>query len=71
MPPVKQLLNPSIDPNRGPGKGKLPPFFRGLLPEGRLRKHLLAEAHLQPDDELGLLAYCGTDLPGNVYALAE
>lgn len=66
-----QLLSPTLAVNRGPGNGRLPPFFRGLLPEGRLRKHLLADAGLPPDDELGLLSYCGTDLPGNVYALRE
>ncbi|WP_050467669.1 type II toxin-antitoxin system HipA family toxin [Herbaspirillum chlorophenolicum] len=66
-----QLLNPTLAVNRGDGKGGLPPFFQNLLPEGQLRKHLIQRAGLPPDDEFGLLAYCGKDLPGDVSALAE
>lgn len=68
---VAQLLNPALDVNRGDGKGALPPFFQNLLPEGQLRKHLTERAGLRPDDEFGLLAFCGKDLPGNVSALPE
>lgn len=68
---VAQLLNPALDVNRGDGKGGLPPFFQNLLPEGQLRKHLIERAGLPPDDEFGLLAYCGKDLPGNISALSE
>lgn len=66
-----QLLDPTLAANRGDGRGGLPPFFQNLLPEGQLRKHLVQRAGLAPDDEFGLLAYCGRDLPGDVSALAE
>ncbi|WP_432239112.1 type II toxin-antitoxin system HipA family toxin [Herbaspirillum robiniae] len=66
-----QLLDPTLAANRGDGKGGLPPFFQNLLPEGQLRKHLVQRAGLAPDDEFGLLAYCGKDLPGDVSAVAE
>lgn len=66
-----QLLDPTLAANRGDGRGGLPPFFQNLLPEGQLRKHLVQRAGLAPDDEFGLLAYCGRDLPGDVSASAE
>lgn len=66
-----QLLDPTLAANRGDGQGGLPPFFQNLLPEGQLRKHLVQRAGLAPDDEFGLLAYCGKDLPGDVSAVAE
>lgn len=66
-----QLLDPLFEPTFGSGGGRLPVFFRNLLPEGVLRKQLISDAALSPDDELGLLAYCGTDLPGDVWALSE
>lgn len=65
------LVDPSLPLTLGTGGGKLPVFFRNLLPEGPLRKQLIAEAGLVPDDELGLLAYCGRGLPGDVYAERE
>ena len=68
---LAQLLDPTLAVNRGDGRGGLPPFFQNLLPEGQLRKHLIQRAGLAPDDEFGLLAYCGRDLPGDVSALAE
>lgn len=49
--------------------GALPPFFTGLLPEGRrlsaLRKHL----HASSDDELALLLAVGGNTVGNVSVL--
>lgn len=66
-----QLLDPTLAANRGDGQGGLPPFFQNLLPEGQLRKHLIQRAGLAPNDEFGLLAYCGKDLPGDVSAVAE
>lgn len=63
------LINPPDLVRRGQAKRRLPLFFRNLLPEGILRKQLLAEANLDADDEMGLLAYCGEDLPGNVWAV--
>lgn len=64
------LLNPFLALNFG-DHHRLPTFFRNLLPEGVLRTQLISDAKLQANDELGLLAYCGTDLPGNVYAIHE
>jgi serine/threonine-protein kinase HipA len=68
---VAQLLDPALDVNRGDGKFGLPPFFQNLLPEGPLRKQLVGDLGLEVNDELGLLAACGADLPGDVWADAE
>lgn len=68
---VAQLLDPTLASLAGPGAGRLPPFFSNLLPEGMLRKHLIQHGNLAENDELGLLALCGEDLPGDVSALAE
>ncbi len=51
----------------GPGT-QLPPFFQNLLPEGALRRHLAQLRGCAVDDHFELLATCGTDLPGAVYA---
>ncbi|MGH8848316.1 MAG: type II toxin-antitoxin system HipA family toxin, partial [Polaromonas sp.] len=48
--------------------GRLPAFFQNLLPEGPLRRHLEALRGCGPGDHFDMLAACGTDLPGNVYA---
>lgn len=48
--------------------GRLPAFFQNLLPEGPLRRHLEALRGCGPNDHFDMLAACGTDLPGNVYA---
>ncbi|MES2105300.1 MAG: type II toxin-antitoxin system HipA family toxin [Pseudomonadota bacterium] len=66
-----QLLSPGLASTIGEGNGRLPVFFRNLLPEGMLRKHLLSSGRLEEGDELGLLAYCGEDLPGDAWAVAE
>ncbi len=66
-----QLADPGLAANVGSGEGGLPPFFANLLPEGRLRAHLVDLAGIAPDDSLALLAYCGEDLPGDVAALGE
>ncbi|CAN7453856.1 type II toxin-antitoxin system HipA family toxin [Variovorax sp. LjRoot290] len=68
---VAQLLDPALDVNRGDGNFGLPPFFQNLLPEGPLRKQLVGDLGLDANDELGLLAACGGDLPGDVWANAE
>jgi serine/threonine-protein kinase HipA len=46
----------------------LPPFFQNMLPEGALRRHLAQLRGCALDDHFELLAACGTDLPGAVYA---
>lgn len=47
---------------------RLPAFFQNLLPEGALRQHLAQLRGCAADDHFELLATCGTDLPGAVYA---
>lgn len=47
----------------------LPAFFQNLLPEGVFRDHVAAQRHCNPKDHFEMLAACGRDLPGNVYAL--
>jgi len=54
-----------------PYKGRLPPFFSNLLPEGHLRDYLAARAGVKPDRPFFLLAALGTDLPGAVSVLPE
>ena len=66
-----QLVNPPDIVRFGGGGRRLPVFFRNLLPEGVLRKQLIADAGIDSDDELGLLAYCGEDLPGDIWAVPE
>lgn len=46
----------------------LPAFFQGLLPEGVLREHIAALRDCDPKDHFELLAACGRDLPGILYA---
>ncbi|MDO8300904.1 type II toxin-antitoxin system HipA family toxin [Lacisediminimonas sp.] len=66
-----QLIKPPDHVRFGGGKRRLPVFFRNLLPEGVLRKQLIADAGIDVDDEMSLLSYCGEDLPGDVWALPE
>ena len=47
----------------------LPSFFQNLLPEGVFRDHVAELRGCDPDDHFEMLAACGRDLPGNVYAL--
>lgn len=49
-----------------PERGRLPPFFSNLLPEGLLLKYLAERAGVRPGDEYALLAALGADLPGAV-----
>lgn len=46
----------------------LPPFFQNLLPEGVFRDHVAAQRGCDPKDHFEVLAACGRDLPGNIYA---
>ncbi len=65
----ERLLAHAADHPFFQGSGeRLPPFFQNLLPEGPLRKHLEQLRGCPPDDHMEILAMCGTDLPGNVYA---
>ena len=47
----------------------LPAFFQNLLPEGVFRDHVAALRTCSPTDHFEMLAACGKDLPGNVYAM--
>ncbi|ARP95363.1 type II toxin-antitoxin system HipA family toxin [Bordetella genomosp. 13] len=46
----------------------LPAFFQNLLPEGVFRDHVARLRGCDPKDHFEMLAACGADLPGNVYA---
>jgi serine/threonine-protein kinase HipA len=46
----------------------LPAFFQNLLPEGVFRDHVAQIRQCDPKDHFEMLAACGADLPGNVYA---
>jgi serine/threonine-protein kinase HipA len=59
------VFNGSFSPRNG---DLLPAFFQGLLPEGVFRDHIAALRGCQPNDHFEMLAACGADLPGNVYA---
>lgn len=47
----------------------LPAFFQNLLPEGVFRDQIAQLRACAPNDHFELLAACGKDLPGNIYAL--
>ncbi|RLK38981.1 type II toxin-antitoxin system HipA family toxin [Cupriavidus plantarum] len=47
----------------------LPAFFQNLLPEGVFRDRVAALRQCDPRDHFEMLAACGLDLPGNVFAL--
>ena len=51
--------------------GALPPFFSGLLPEGRRLSTLRRATKTSPDDELTLLLAVGADTVGDVRVVAE
>lgn len=59
-------LNPVLN---SLGNGRLPAFFQNLLPEGVLRSHIALERRCDEDDHFEILAACGADLPGNIYAI--
>ncbi|CAN5406165.1 hypothetical protein BH11PSE7_BH11PSE7_23870 [soil metagenome] len=47
----------------------LPAWFQNLLPEGAFRKHIAEIRHCAETDYFELLAACGADLPGAVFAV--
>jgi serine/threonine-protein kinase HipA len=51
--------------------GAVPPFFAGLLPEGRRLSSLRRSVKTSADDDLSLLLAVGADPVGNVQVLAE
>lgn len=69
-PPVATTL-PVGDPVVTHAPGALPPFFSGLLPEGRRLTALRAAAKTSADDELTLLLVVGGDTVGDVQVVPE
>ncbi len=65
-PPVATTLPLSRDPVVTHAPGALPPFFSGLLPEGRRLTALRAAVKTSADDELTLLLAVGGDPVGDV-----
>lgn len=64
-PPVASSLPLSERPVRAPA-GAVPPFFSGLLPEGRRLAALRGAVKTSADDELSLLLAVGSDTVGDV-----
>ncbi len=62
------LFNGRESSNRKHPSWLLPPFFQNLLPEGALRDVIARLRGCDPYDHFDMLAACGGDLPGNVYA---
>lgn len=69
-PPVATTLPVTDEPVRTIG-GAVPPFFAGLLPEGRRLSALRRAVKTSADDELSLLLAVGADPVGNVQILPE
>lgn len=70
-PPIATTL--PLEPNpvvMGPG-GALPPFFSGLLPEGRRLMALRTAVKTSADDEFTLLLAVGSDTIGDVQVVPE
>ena len=64
-PPVCFTLPRDVAPVRCLG-GALPPFFSGLLPEGRRLNAIRSATKTSADDELTLLLAVGNDTVGDV-----
>jgi serine/threonine-protein kinase HipA len=70
-PPVATTLPIGSAPVITHAPGALPPFFSGLLPEGRRLTTLRAAAKTSADDELTLLLAVGGDAVGDVQVVPE
>ena len=70
-PPVALTLPVSREPVVTHAAGALPPFFSGLLPEGRRLSALRAAVKTSADDELTLLLAVGGDPIGDVQVVPE
>ena len=70
-PPVATTLPLSSEPVVTHAAGALPPFFSGLLPEGRRLSALRAAVKTSADDELTLLLAVGGETVGDVQVLPE
>ena len=69
-PAVATSLPRAAPPVVTPG-GALPPFFSGLLPEGRRLTALQRELKASADDELSLLLAIGSDVVGDVSVVPD
>ena len=70
-PPVATTLPFSPEPVRTHAPGALPPFFSGLLPEGRRLSALRRAVKTSADDELSILLAVGSDSVGDVKVVPE
>jgi serine/threonine-protein kinase HipA len=70
-PPVATSLPLSDIPVVTHSAGALPPFFSGLLPEGRRLSALREAVKTSADDELTLLLAVGADVVGDVQIIPE
>jgi len=70
-PPVATSLPTSHTPVVTHSAGALPPFFSGLLPEGRRLSALREAVKTSADDELTLLLAVGADVIGDVQVIPE
>lgn len=68
--PVATTLPLSDKPIRTPA-GAVPPFFAGLLPEGRRLSNLRRAVKTSADDELSLLLAVGNDTIGDVQVVPQ
>ena len=68
--PVATTLPLTMEPVSFVG-GAVPPFFAGLLPEGRRLTNLRREVKTSADDELSLLLAVGRDTIGDVQVVPE
>jgi serine/threonine-protein kinase HipA len=69
-PAVALTLPVSAEPRFTPA-GSVPPFFAGLLPEGRRFSSLQRSLKTSADDELSLLLAVGADTIGDVVVVAQ
>ena len=69
LPPVATTLPLTDEPVVGRG-GAVPPYFAGLLPEGRRLSGLRRAVKTSADDELSLLLAVGVDPVGDVQVVA-
>lgn len=70
-PPVATTLPASREALRTHAPGALPPFFSGLLPEGRRLTALRTAVKTSADDEFTLLLAVGEDAVGDVQVVPE
>lgn len=70
-PAVATTLPVSTEPLRTHSPGALPPYFSGLLPEGRRLTALRQAVKTSADDELSILLAVGADAVGDVQVVPE